>query len=187
MCSPAKCVQLSYLIRVKNLKDVFRSLHPNSTVFRTSAAPSRLDRFYLPSDQLVKVGQVEHVALLSDHCGVVMELKIKDITTCYINREGRKTYWKLNNANLKDDEFLSNFSDLWCWLKSLKPSYSDIADWWDIVAKPSIKDFCLLFSNRRSNRRKDTKKFWFAYLKTALHARHWRKWLELKIKLTLSC
>ena len=68
-----KCIQLSDLIRVKNLKDVFRSLHPNSrdfTFFRTSSAPSRLDRFYLPEDQLVKVVQVEHVSRMQKKFGL---------------------------------------------------------------------------------------------------------------------
>ena len=90
-------------------------------------------------------------------------------------RWGCWTTWsfKLNVSILKDDEFLDNFSDFWYWLQSFKPRYRDIAEWWDKEAKPGIKDFCVIFSKRRSQRRKDTKKFWFAYLKTALLAKDW--------------
>ena len=180
------CPQLSDMVRAKKLKDVFRSLYPNSrefTFFRATAAPSRLDRFYLASDLLEGVGQVEHVASLSDHCGVVIEVKLQELTISPINREGRETYWKLNVAILKDDEFLDSFTDLWCWLRSLKSKYSDIADWWDLEAKPSIKEFCTIFSKRRSLRRKDAKKFWFAYLKTALNARNWEEVNRVKEKI----
>ena len=66
-----KCPQLADLVSVKNLQDVFRSKYPRGreyTFFRTSAAPSRLDRYYLPMNFVQKVEQVKHVASLSDHC-----------------------------------------------------------------------------------------------------------------------
>ena len=107
----------------------------------------------------MKVVQVEHIASLSDHCGIVMELELQDVTTTRIRKKVRETYWKLNAAILRDEEFLGNFADFWNRLQSLKPRYSDIADWWDLAAKPNIKEFCILFSTRRSNRMKDTKKF----------------------------
>ena len=175
------CPQLADLVKAKKLKDVFRYLNPLSkefTFFRTASAPSRLDRFYLSFDILVRVLQVEHVA--SDHCGVVMELILVDISTPFVKKERRETYWKLNVAILKDDDFLDNFSDLWCWLRNQKTKYNDIADWWDLEAKPSIKEFCILFSERRSCRRRDTKKFWFAYLRTALFARNWKEVSRIK-------
>ena len=181
------CPQLADLVKVRSLTDVFRFQYPNIrefTFFRTSAAPSRLDRFYIPADLLIKVGQVEHIASLSDHCGVVMELSLNIGAVENAKKDGRETYWKLNNSILKDDEFLGNFSDFWGWLQSLKHEYSDIADWWNEAAKPSIKDFCILFSKRRSNRRKDSKKFWFAYLKKALQSKNWEEVTRVKEKLT---
>ena len=177
------CIQLADLLKAKDLKDVFRYFHPHSkefTFFRTTATPSRLDKFYLPTNLLVGVMGVEHIASLSDHCGVVMEVKLENVSNVHINKEGRNTYWKLNVAILKDDEFLGNFADLWSWLKTLKYMYSDIDDWWDQEAKPSIKEFCILFSKRRNKRRIDTKKFWFAYLKTALLARNWGEVARIK-------
>ena len=76
---------------------------------------------------LGNVKEVEHVASLSDHCGVVMEVGLLDILVLQVpNMAGRQTYWKLNVSILKDDEFLDNFSDFWCWLQSFKPRYKDI-------------------------------------------------------------
>ena len=167
-----KCPQLADLVRIKSLGDAFRSLNNNRrefTFFRTSAAPSRLDRFYVPVDLLAKVQSVYHVASLSDHCGVVMTIEL-NVDSTIIQKEKRVTYWKLNNCILKDDEFLDNFAGCWQWLLSQKHNYADIADWWDGVAKPSIKEFCILFSTRRSKRRKDTKRFWFSYLNIVLQS-----------------
>ena len=52
-----KCPQLLDLVNIKSLKDVFRHLHANKkeyTFFRTSCAPSRLDRFYVMPGTLAK-------------------------------------------------------------------------------------------------------------------------------------
>ena len=181
-----RCPQLADLTRIKKLSDAFRSLNPNKreyTFFRTSAAPSRLDRFYVPADLLNKVKHVDHVASLSDHCGVVMEIDLNVGSTC-IQKEIRNTYWKLNNSILKDDEFLDNFTECWKWIQSTKLDHADIADWWDVVAKPSIKEFCILFSTRRNNRRKDNKRFWFSYLKIVLQSKKWEEVARVKEKLT---
>ena len=133
---------------------------------------------------LQQVVHVEHIASLSDHCGVVMEVDLDVHVTRNIQKEKRKTFWKLNTSILKDDDFLDNFSDLWTWLKSLKNEYNDIADWWDALVKPSIKDFCVLFSSRRSKRRKDSKRFWFAYLKVVLQSKNWEEIARVKTKLS---
>ena len=107
-----------------------------------------------------------------------MEIDLDVDVSRNLQKENRRTYWKLNTSILKDDEFLDNFSDLWTWLKSLKNDYSDIADWWDAVVKPSIKDFCVLFSSRRSKRRRDSKRFWFAYLRLFFKQRIGKRLLE---------
>ena len=74
-----RCLQLADLVNGKNFQDIFRYLHPVAkeyTFFRASAAPSRLDRFYFSQDLLHRVKLVEHVASLSDHCGVLAEMSI---------------------------------------------------------------------------------------------------------------
>ena len=104
-----KCPQLADLVSVKHLQDVYRFKHPRGkeyTFFRTSAAPSRLDRYYIPMSLLHRVEQVKHIASLSDHCGIFMELTLDIGEAANPQRVGRETYWKLNSSILKDDEFL---------------------------------------------------------------------------------
>ena len=182
-----KSPQLADLVTIKNLKDVFRSFYPTSkefTFFRTSAAPSRLDRFYVTEDVLPKVCSVEHLASLSDHCGVKMEIKLNISASTQVQQQGRKTYWKINNNILKDDDFLDNFPKFWHWLQLKKTDFNDIADWWDTTAKPSIKEFCILFSSRRTRIRNDSKRFWFSYLKIALKLKNWREVTKVKKQLS---
>ena len=50
---------------------------------------------------------------------------------------------------------------------------ADIADWWNVVAKQNIKEFCATFSIQRNRRRMDTKAFWLAYLKLVLINKNW--------------
>ena len=181
------CHQLADLVRIKNFKDVFRSTYPNRrefTFFRSSASPSRLDRFYIAEDLLGKTFCIEHIASLSDHCGVKMEVSLNIHLSSNTQKNGRKTYWKLNNNILNDDDFLDSFVLLWDWLQPLKLNYRDIADWWDRVAKPSFREFCVIFSSRRSKRRSDTKKFWFAYLKLVMKLKNWDEVTRIKNKLS---
>ena len=171
-----RCPQLADLVRGKNLHDAFRHLHPNVrefTFFRANAAPSRLDRFYLSHDILNRVSIVEHVASLSDHCGVVLQLLGQNLADPFVRTIHHNTYWKLNVSILKDEDFLHNFVNLWSQLRSKQCSYPDVADWWNFEAKPCIKDFCIEFSKQRKSRRNDTKKFWLAYLKIVLVRKDW--------------
>ena len=179
--------QLADLVKIKNFKDVYRSIYPNGrefTFFRSSAAPSRLDRLYVAGDLLSEVCSVKHLASLSDHCGVEMEIKLNLCQATRVQAQDRNTYWKLNNNILKDEDFLENFIHLWNWLQPQKQNFSDIADWWDKAAKPSFREFCILFSSRRKKRRNDTKKFLFAYLKIALKFKNWKEITRTKEKIS---
>ena len=171
--------QLSDIVQTNNLSDAFRYLYPASvefTFFRASAASSRLDRFYLSNNLLSSIMNVEHFPSLSDHWGVLLSLKTDNLPK-NVNSDGRSrgrmVYWKLNSAILKEEEFFENFSDFWQYLVTYKLSYSDVAIWWDEFVKPSLKEFCVLYSKRRSLRRRDTLNFWFAYLKTCLMDKNW--------------
>ena len=179
-----KCPQLLDLLNIKSLRDVFRHFNPNRreyTFFRTSCAPSRLDRFYVSQELLQRVNSVQHVASLSDHCGVLLDMRFQSFQ--YGNRISRGTYWKLNVRILEDEDFEDNFISLWSGLKSKQTRFSDIADWWDMEAKPAIREFCCDFSKQRKKRRNDTKAFWFAYLKVVLEDKNWREVARVKTML----
>ena len=156
-----KCPQLSDLVSGMDFHDVFRALYPNKrefTFFRPNSAPSRLDKFYFPKQLIEKVTSVEHLASLSDHFGVHVSLHLDLEDFCKNKRSKiRHSYWKLNSAILHDEDFLPSFSNLWVWLQSLKSDFGDIAEWWDTVVKPYIKEFCIHYSRSRNNQRKCAK------------------------------
>ena len=70
---------LKDLVRSSDLCDVFRQEFPRKeefTFFRAGKAPSRLDRFYISRVLAEGLSGTQHVASLSDHCGVQMRLNL---------------------------------------------------------------------------------------------------------------
>ena len=144
-------------------------------------AASRLDRFYT-SLNLSESSRVTHIASLSDHCGTLLKisLNLKLISRPIVRR---KTYWKLNTAILHEEDFLPSFKNFWKDISKSKSLYSDIADWWDMVAKPEIKQFCVTFSRVRGHKRNDTLMFLFSYLKVVLADENWLEVGRIKGKI----
>ena len=65
------------LVKTANVSDVFRVKHPTLQEFtfhRRGCASSRLDKFFICNNLLSHVQTINHVACLSDHFGVKMEL-----------------------------------------------------------------------------------------------------------------
>ena len=154
---------------------MFRQEFPRKeefTFFRTGKAPSRLDTFYISRALVKDLSGAEHVDSLSDHCGLLMELKLcLDLVS--LPKTLRRTYWKLNTSILEDDQFLPRFIALWSEISKVKTQFVDCAEWWAKWAKPDIKKFCIGFSIHRKRKRTDTKKYLLACLKAALVRRDW--------------
>ena len=168
-----------------DLCDVFRFKFPRReefTFFRSGKAPSRLDRLYTSRGLLESLSVVRHVASLSDHCGVLMEIEL-NVDLLSIPKLKRRTYWKLNTSILEEKEFLTGFAAFWVRISKSKESFSDIAEWWDKFAKPEIRDFCVGFSFQRKMQREHTKKFLFSYLKLALIDKNWEEVARIREKL----
>ena len=168
------CLPLKDLIFSHSLVDIFRLHNPRVqefTFFRPGKAASRLDRFYA-SLSLSESARVTHIASLSDHCGTYLKLSV-DLKLLFRINIRRTTYWKLNTAILHEDDFLPSFTKFWKDISKSKSLYNDIADWWDLVAKPEIKQFCINFSSLRKHKRNDTLMFLFSYLKVVLADKNW--------------
>ena len=182
-----KCLALEDLVRVADLKDIFRYQFPRKqefTFFRASCAPSRLDRVYASAKLVNEVVAVSHIASLSDHCGILVRIKL------YIERTAlptvqRRTYWKLNTAILDDRDFIPSFTLLWERMLKYRQIFPDIAEWWDKLAKPEIKDFCIGFSIQRKLRRDHTKRFLLSYLKLVLVKKDWDEVSRVKSELDM--
>ena len=179
------CPSLKDLVRSQGLCDVFREKFPRReefTFFRAGRAPSRLDKFFVSKRLGGSVSNVLHVASLSDHCGVQMGVRL-EVEVMSLPREQRRTYWKLNTAILYEEEFLPNFVSFWRRISRQQLNFEDLAVWWDTVAKPEIKDFCVGFSIYRKRSRDNTKKFLLSYLKLVLAKKNWEEVARVKEKL----
>ena len=179
------CPALKDFVRSHGMCDVFRDKFPRKeefTFFRTGRAPSRLDKFYISRKLLEGVSEVLHVASLSDHCGVQMSVQL-DVEVIPQASTQRSTYWKLNTSILEEEEFLPNFAAFWVRISENKPQFEDLAEWWDQVAKPEIKDFCVGFSVYRKRKRDHTKKFLLSYLKLVLAKKNWEEVARVREKL----
>ena len=67
---------------------------------------------------------------MSDHCAIKISLNLNLDRQATV-KQGRQTYWKLNNAILKDEDFLPSFVSFWDSIKNTMDNYQDIAEWWD--------------------------------------------------------
>ena len=66
-----------------------------------------------------------------------------------------------------------SFKPFWKHLVSSQNEYGDISDWWDLKAKPEIKNFCIGYSIQRKIARSQTKRFLLASLHHALINKEW--------------
>ena len=92
-------------------------------------------------------------------------------------------YWKLNTSILQDENFLENFTDLYRQLRTKISDFLDITDWWDLSAKPAIRDFCMGVSQRLAFVRKNTKSVLFSYLNLVIKRGNWKEVARVRRKL----
>ena len=92
-------------------------------------------------------------------------------------------YWKLNTSTLQDDDFLENFEEIYGNLKTKIGDYPDISDWWDLCAKPAIRNFCMRVSERLAFVRKNTKQFLFSYLTLVINRGDWGEVARVRKKI----
>ena len=177
------CAALKDLLTGFNYADAFRIVKPNITEFtfhRKSSAPSRLDRFYVPPFCVPFVQDVSHHASLSDHHYGVLILNLPNLDCAPKPLKNESLYWKLNTNILQDRDFLENFQETYSKLRTKIPDYPDIADWWDLCAKPTIRDFCMGVSQRLAFVRKNTKRFLFSYLTLVIKRGNWKEVVRVR-------
>ena len=121
------CPALKDLVRSQGFCDVFREKFPRKeefTFFRAGRAPSRLDKFFVSKRLVGGVSNIQHVASLSDHCGVQMDVRL-EVEVMSLPKEQRRTYWKLNTAILYEEDFLPNFVSFWVRISRLQHQFED--------------------------------------------------------------
>ena len=183
-----KCPALNDLVRGFNYADAFRIVKPNAveyTFHRPNCAASRLDRFYVPQYLLPHVQDVHHHASLVDHHYGVLELELPSLVSVPLPPpRSKQLYWKLNSSILHDEDFIENFSVMYGKIKSEIDSYDDIVSWWDCLAKPTFKHFCMDVSERLAYVRKNTKMYLFSYLGLVIRKGNWREVARVRKQLS---
>ena len=180
-----QCEALKSLVQCERLVDCYIHIHDGTQEFtfhRPGKAKSRLDRFYVSQGLAPSIIKVEHIPSLSDHLGVLLQLNL-DVNINRVQSERNFSFWKLNNQILKDDEFLPSFKALWDFLLKSIDDYNDIADWWDIMAKPQIKHFCIAFSSYRKDKRNQTKQMLLYSLKLMMEENDWDEVIRIKARI----
>ena len=122
-----------------------------------------------------------HKAGIGDHCRVEAVFKIETGQTR--RRPNLPGFWKLNTSLLDNEAFHAQFNILYERLSSLNDEYDDIAQWWELLAKPSIVKFCKDFSYMLAKQRKATTKFFSTSLKFLIQQERWEDVAIIKEKL----
>ena len=81
---------------------------------------------------------------------------------------------------MDDDEIIPSFKELWNVLVNSEAEYNDIADWWDLKAKPKIKEFCIGFSSYRKDKRHQTKQVLLYFLKSMMEDNNWDEVIRIR-------
>ena len=79
------------------------------------------------------------------------------------------SYWKLNVSILNDEDFLSNFIDLYNNLKEDKEHHNDAADWWEYQVKPMIRIFLKKYSSMMKRDKHSTKAMLYSMLSNSIN------------------
>ena len=173
------------LVHQAQYSDCFRTLHPAAREFTfyrgAHMAQSRLDRVYAPPHLADGIMTTCHKAGISDHCRVEV---VFNIATGQARRRSHHAgFWKLNTSLLDNEDFHVQFNVLYQRLSSLMDEYDNIAQWWELLTKPSIAKFCKDFSYQLAQERKATKHFLSTSLKIKIQQESWSEVATIKEKL----
>ena len=127
---------LKRILTTFKYKDIYSSYksNPPYTYYRQNYA-SRLDRIYL-SKLFSNIKDINtYPASFSDHLCVCVTLEIST------QIQVAKPRWRLNVSLLGIDTVKSNFYIIWSHLLRRKHMYPNLIQWWDLLAKPQIKQY----------------------------------------------
>ncbi|WAR22507.1 YTX2-like protein, partial [Mya arenaria] len=129
----------SSVIKNYGLFDVYRNKHPNTVKISwcKNGIGCRLDRIYFSlkfKGEIIDTGYMP--CPLSDHDFVYFKLPLNNDISI------GKSYWKLNNSILSDEDFQLGFKFYW---KIISRTDEITLEWWDKM-KLLIKEFCIDYS-----------------------------------------
>lgn len=129
---------LKQLIESFGWKDVAVMLKKKNFTFHRGISESRLDRFYVSKSFTGNIHDFKTIPVpFSDHCGILMKIKVEKNT---ISPRGRG-YWKINSTILMNDLVSQDFSENFDTWKLRNQYTTDKNKWWNDTFKIKCKQF----------------------------------------------
>ena len=147
------------LIRILNLKDIWKKLKPNLSGFtrHTGQSSARIDRIYA-SDAMgldtITLGAVS----FGDHLPVIASISPNSPD---INQHTKKNYglWKLNASVLSEERYNVLINNFIAKAATHSSRNQDIGHWWEQVFKPGIKKITIKYCSQRTREKRNMRAF----------------------------
>ena len=148
------------LVKLKEWKDSFRTLHPDTIAFsrhyantRASGA-TRIDRSYHYGD--LKVIEAKYLPLsFSDHFGLVVKYEVPDLLSRSFCPKSRHSF-KLRPEVIKDSLFKERLTESMVTWQAVRGFGLDTILWWEKVVKPGIKKLGLQRSKELNKEKQES-------------------------------
>ena len=128
------------------LKDIWRHQNPDKkefTFYSNVGTGSCLDRFYVTRNITTNVIQSQiNNYTHSDHSKITMRIDLSEI-------EQGPGIWKMNNAYLKDPEYVQQITHVWYQHQFNRDKNDNINGWWE-EGKKLIKETSIKFSKKKN-------------------------------------
>jgi exonuclease III len=133
------CYGLKQLTIAMGLKDVAQVKNARKFTFFRGISASRLDRFYVSSDLLSTIMEIQTIPVaFSDHHAVQIKMRIDSSNRAINFGYGN---WKISPALLLHQEILQEFEIKIQHMKSFNAYRSNIVNWWTRNFKNGAKSF----------------------------------------------
>ena len=178
--------ELKTIINLKQYHDCYQRINQRNdyTFNRQYMGGSRLDRVYLPEQEITQLIDCKHIPTLSDHKAVITTLRTPNTVQPQVQHQ-TSPYWKLNTKVLTHPQFKDIFQEFWNKNTEARNENESWADWWENTLKPKLTQLLQELSKERSQTRKTTRYHLYRSLDKAIHNKQWEIVHGLQDKLKL--
>ena len=150
---------LARFLKMSNMSDCFRSLHPNANIFshfyhsaQLGEGASRLDRAYSWGEVTMVAAKYEPLAF-SDHMAHVITISLPSTFSRILSPRARPTF-KIRPEVIRDDEFKKNLGEAMADWLIVKGRGMEVLDWWEFVVKPGVRKLAIKRSKEINQERR---------------------------------
>ena len=150
---------LAQLVQTFNMRDSFRSLHPNASSFshfyhtiHQGEGATRIDRSYNWGNIKIMEARYEPLAF-SDHLAYVVHFSLPAPMARLLSPRSRPLF-KVKPEVIKDDIFKERLSESMLDWQEVHDLGLDILTWWEVLVKPGIKKLAIQRSKEINRERR---------------------------------